>query len=219
MNKKYSVNEAFFDKFNQNSAYLLGFIAADGNITLDEYNRPARLSIGLSTKDIAFLEKVKILLDFSGPIITRKQILKTNNKEYSCSLLRINSRKLCQKIYDLGIKNKKSLTIKWLKNIPKKYIHHFVRGYFDGDGSICQRTDKTKNPAIEILGTFNFISNIRKEFSKNTLTKPRSIRKRNKIYLLYINGFPGCKSFKNWIYTNATIFLDRKKNKFDIIYS
>ena len=38
-----------------------------------------------------------------------------------------------------GLTTEKSLTLQFPNNIPDEYLSHFIRGFFDGDGSITVR--------------------------------------------------------------------------------
>lgn len=118
----YTVDEDFFERIDTpNKAYLLGFIMADGNI----YR--TTLTIRLKKDDLAHLEKIKTLLHFTGPI-------KPDNDGKSVSL-RISSLKICQDLEALKCTSNKSLTLEY-PEIPDYLEPHFIRGYFDGDGSI-----------------------------------------------------------------------------------
>ncbi|MDY4183935.1 MAG: LAGLIDADG family homing endonuclease [Candidatus Onthovivens sp.] len=47
--------------------------------------------------------------------------------------------------------------------MPEEYIHHFIRGYFDGDGSISKYQKKENykySYHINIVGTQDFITKL-----------------------------------------------------------
>lgn len=213
MKRTFSVNESYFDNWSENSAYLLGFIYADGNIELDKYNRPTRLGFGLSSKDEVLLEWIKDELKYQGNITRQIQKLKVTQKEYPISRLRISSRKLCQGLYDLGAVNQKTFKITWPKCLPSHLERHFIRGYFDGDGSLTVRNDSTQNPVACLLGTKELLKEIQNKFSDFYDKKIGSLYKRNNIYVLYIHGKPSCKSFCKWLYLDSGIALERKRQK------
>lgn len=62
-------------------------------------------------------------------------------------------------LFALGCTPRKSLTINLIPDIKKEFIPSFIRGYFDGDGSIYQ-TGKIKMWRISFTGTKNFLENI-----------------------------------------------------------
>ena len=124
---------------------------------------------------------------------------------------------MCKRLYQLGIVNRKSLILKW-PEIPKMFIRHFIRGYFDGDGNVHKR----KNNGyciVTILGTYDVLKTIRSNFSKIYGKSIGSISKRKNIYALCLHGNPSCLSFGEWLYFDSIIELKRKKDVFTEIQS
>lgn len=119
------------------------------------------------------------------------------------------------------IKNKKSLTCEISNKIPKKYIKDYIRGYFDGDGSITF----TSTDTINFLGTKKTVSFIRDYFFHIGL-KLRSkdmpdICTNKNIFMINYSGVSAYKCLFN-LYENCNEFLDRKmllykkiKNKYE----
>lgn len=58
--------------------------------------------------------------------------------------IQIGSKKLYEKLLKLGFTPNKSLTLVF-PNIPDNVLRHFLRGYFDGDGSTSLAFYKRKN--------------------------------------------------------------------------
>ena len=131
--KKHTVNDKFFDEFNEKSSYILGFIFADGNIAWNPEKGYYSLTITASEKDKVHLEKIRNLLESTKPLLyspkTRSYRLIANNK------------KLCRKLMRLGVIPRKSLTLKF-PDIPNEHFRHFLRGIIDGDGSIGYQNRK-----------------------------------------------------------------------------
>ena len=57
------------------------------------------------------------------------------------------------------------------EDLDKDLIRHFVRGYFDGDGSIYKNNGKYPFYSISIVGTDNLLNFIHDYFYRNNLTK------------------------------------------------
>ena len=132
---KTSVNETIFDNINsKEAAYLLGFYIADGSLSGNYF------AIALNEKDKNTLEMLKNIiapnyrLSFASERVN-KQGIKTNpmyrlsiyNKHISNVLNSYNFGK--NKTY-----NNKSIN----KIVPKEFMWHFIRGYWDGDGCISK---------------------------------------------------------------------------------
>ncbi len=107
-------------------AYILGFIAADG--ALIKNKRGANfLEIEITDKEL--LKSIRKILGSNHKISTRHRSSKLSYR------LQIGSKAIYNDLFKLGIKPKKSLTIK-LPKTPNNYFNHFLRGYFDGDGNV-----------------------------------------------------------------------------------
>ncbi|NVM31447.1 MAG: hypothetical protein HWN65_21595 [Candidatus Helarchaeota archaeon] len=117
------MNENFFKAPSPEREWVLGFIFADGCISL---TKNIHFTLGLAQKEPEILQKIKNLLQTEAPI---KRINKTG-----CHILRINNKKLVRDLLQFGLHPRKSLTIEYPENI--KYHSHFIRGFFDGDGCV-----------------------------------------------------------------------------------
>lgn len=135
--KKYSCNDKFFTKLNPVSAYWLGFIAADGAL----YSRDKALLIGLRKKDANHLRK------FLDAIKSNSKIgyVQSNKSAH----INIYSSDISTSLIRLGITPNKSLRIKDVQ-IPSRLTSDFIRGLFDGDGSISGK--KITHVQFQIAG-------------------------------------------------------------------
>src|SRR3989344_5954833 len=138
--KKHTVNESFFDKFNEKSVYTLGFIFADGNISWNQEKGYYSLTITASEKDKEHLENLRRGISSTKPLLYSD---KTNSER-----LIVNNKNICQKLISLGVTPRKSLTVKF-PNIPKTYLRHFIRGVIDGDGNV-RYVSRERSPYFEI---------------------------------------------------------------------
>lgn len=130
--KKYKINEKFFETIdNQEKAYVLGFLYADGNLHKNKNN----FSIELSEKDIKILKKIKSVLQSNHKLFKHIQYNKKYKKYYIGYRLTVCNVKMCNDLLKIGVVSNKSLNIKF-PDIKINLLCHFIRGYFDGDGSI-----------------------------------------------------------------------------------
>ncbi|MFH1402529.1 MAG: LAGLIDADG family homing endonuclease [Patescibacteria group bacterium] len=143
MGIKYKVNEEFFDKWNEEMAYILGYIYADGSIEDASYLRGKYIRV--TSTDKITIKNIKRLLKSEHTIVKKPAF--ENNKE--AFLLRIGSHKLYSSLTKLGVYPNKSLTVDFPKKIPSKYLKDFIRGYFDGDG--CVHIEKTTNNKNKVI--------------------------------------------------------------------
>tara|TARA_R110000868_G_scaffold46524_5_gene153637 strand:+ start:21154 stop:21981 length:828 start_codon:yes stop_codon:yes gene_type:complete len=219
--KIYSCNNNIFYKENENAFYLAGFIAADGCVR----NRVRKkcisksLIIALSNKDHEHLEKIKMALQSNNPI--KSIIIKPNKKVkvYSHqSRIEIYSAQIVNDLLKFNITPNKTYTYNmpdWLIN--HELVNHFIRGYFDGDGSIGKYKkppSKILHSQLNMLGTELFIKQYKTIIEQNCNVNDNKIIKINNIYSLSYSGNNVVKRIYEFLYKDATIYLDRKKDKF-----
>ena len=200
LRKEIDFNINFFETIDTEAkAYWLGYISADGCIGMD--NNCYRVEI--TSKDIEHLEKWHRDIDSNHEIHISYE---KYGKSIHCS------EKMYHDILKYGITERKSLTLEINFNlIPQSLIHHFIRGNFDGDGTICFENKKNirKQVVVVFLGTQHLISNIQK-----ILNIKNKIRKIENIYSLSVSGNKKTMTILNWMYNNATIYLDRKYQRY-----
>ena len=119
---KYSLDEKFFDKWSGAMAYVLGFWFADGYMRHEKSYRIVFIS-----NDRNILRQIRRVLGASHPI--------TDRKTDRSLVLSVFSKRLYQRLAILGGLRRKSRTVRFPR-IPDKYLKDFIRGYFDGDGSV-----------------------------------------------------------------------------------
>lgn len=193
--RKYHFNERFFENIDtEEKAYWVGFICADGNIYRNG------LHIHISIKDIEHLKKLITSMNADNNIVHHKDNTIT---------LSFNSEILTKDLEKSNITPKKTFTCEF-PILKERYISHFIRGLFDGDGciyigerckvwSIYTASEKMKNQLVEnILKYTKIICRVYKQGNGYTITFSK------KQDILTIRDF---------LYKNATVFLERKKDK------
>lgn len=126
--RKYHIDDTFLDKIDScDKAYLIGFIAADGTIQPD-----GSIKIALSTKDKELLIKFQAILETNYPI--RDSITKDG---YEVSTFVFRSKSIRERLFEYNVVRGKTYFFSFPKTLPKKYYIDFIRGYWDGDGTIC----------------------------------------------------------------------------------
>ena len=155
--RKYEVNDKYFDKQTKNSVYLLGFIAADGTVSKDSN----QIKIGLSSVDKEFLEAINRELQNEHPVFSYE----TDNG-YQVSELKLTSKRIKDELAKYNIIPRKTYSFEFPDLIDKQFYLDFIRGYFDGDGSvstagpnairfqICSNRPGVLNKIVDILYSY-----------------------------------------------------------------
>jgi hypothetical protein len=210
--KNKEVAHDFFDNIdNEIKAYLFGFFLADGCV----YDKN-RIGICLSNIDEYIIDLYrdyiypkglkKILNNTKGALNRKPQII-----------FRINSFRIVNALAKYGVGPRKTYADIQIPKIDDELIHHVIRGYFDGDGCICIRlTGINKGlAAISIVnGSDSILKSINSYIPKDIKT---SILYRKTSATLNIRTQSHIIEFGNYIYKDANFYLQRKKDKFNLI--
>jgi AraC-like DNA-binding protein len=199
---KFKVDEQFFNRDTPDSFYIAGFIAADGCVGSD-------LSIRLSTIDRRHLEKINEALRSDRSIRDYK------NNYNGVSVLRISSSQILKDLLKFNIVERKSLIYEfpdYVINHPLK--SHFMRGYFDGDGSFYIQNQYNEKVCFGLRGTRSFLSTYRSILEKECDLKHRKteIPLYNNCGQLAYGGNRNILKISHFLYQDAEFFLQRKKD-------
>jgi len=142
------INEDFFSSWNSDMAYIFGLLITDGCISKTK-NGSYRISLCLNDRDL-LLRVAKAM--GSDHTITESKYQKNMN------VLIFGREKIAQDLLRLGMKPRKSLDVKFPK-VPKEYLNYFIRGVFDGDGSVYYDLRSKDSPLKTIFtsGSREFI--------------------------------------------------------------
>lgn len=206
---RYTLNQNYFETIDtEHKAYWLGFIYADGYVGDENYNN---IVIGLSDKDFLHLEKFKNDIEYTGDI-RLSEIKQGFETENNACVINFSNKKMASDLRALKLYPNKSTTMTEFPDIPEDLIKHFIRGYFDGDGSI---TDHIRNDSrnhrfiMTILGTIDFLNIMSDKLPVNILTRP--CKSSNMQYLVCSKTEDMIHLF-HYFYDDSTIYLDRKYN-------
>ena len=203
-NSKYNINAHYFDTIDTESkAYFVGLLLADGHVSKDGL-------IMLTMKDLDIVEKFRYVIGSNAPIKTDR---------YRNYAFNIRCKIMYEALISLGFTNRKSYQIdleRILSHIPKTLEHHFVRGLFDGDGSIrIYHYDYLKNPQYHFgfTGLQNVVDYVKRYCGLHTKT----VKESDITYTCVSSCKETINDIYSKLYTNATIYIDRKYQTFQEI--
>ena len=226
MKRKYDVNDNYFDTIdNQNKAYILGFLYADGC----NYDERGCFKIDLQEEDRYMLEIFKKELEFQGNITCsfKGGYKKFGKEEFLCKPcygLSIYSKQLSKQLSLKGcVSNKSNIMTFPNENIlPRELQRHFIRGFMDGNGTINywidNKTTNHKKFGLSFCGTTEIVNSIcniiDNKFDTHSSICSRFPDRDNNNVQSNINGNRNIEKILNWIYKDANLYLDRKYNKY-----
>lgn len=224
--KIYSVNESILDIIDtEEKAYWIGFLYADGNVS-----KTNRVRLSVAKKDLEVVERFSYFIYGTNRVKTYKTPL--NKKGQDLVYVDVCNKHLSHRLIELGCPPKKTFILTFPNWIEQKLLHHFIRGYFDGDG--CLSNYKTKQfgrakinkhliineydkSEFSILSTKEFLEELHNIFAKLTINSSiskRHKRRQNNNFTLKVLGNRQIERLMDWIYKDSTIFLRRKYDKY-----
>jgi hypothetical protein len=222
--RRYEITKNYFKIMDsEEKAYWLGFLAADGCIrrrTVGEggKTRGDSIALKLSTLDEKHMEGFRdsICPDAKISYYRSKTITKSGKDSFSDTFnLRINGNELIQDIIKLGVGPRKTFTV-GKPNIDENYFRDFIRGFFDGDGCcyVKEKMGKRGFNTMQINYSFCCASKDLRDFFVEELNKVGITTKSyDNLNLNITGGFLNSKNFFDYLYTDATIYLQRKYDK------
>ena len=200
---RYLCDDYYFDNIDtEDKAYILGLLYADGTNDTKRH----RIMIGLQERDKEILDIIKEKMKIKNPLSYLKIDIANRSNIYR---LHVISKHMSSTLNNLGMCANKSLILEFPEWLNESLYPHFIRGYFDGDGYVSSEKWQYN---CSIVSTYNFCKKVSEILSKelninctiydglhNGVTRTLSIH--NKADAI---------KFLNYIYTDATIFLQRK---------
>lgn len=208
--RKYTIDEYYFKEIDtEKKAYWLGFLFADG------YNHTKKyvVKIALQERDGYILEFLKKEIKYTKPLSFVK---KRKDTEQNQLVLTITDKRTSMFLENHGVVQNKSHILKFPQNLRENLIIHFIRGVFDGDGFISNFFKNVRNDSctFSITGTYDICNNIGKYLYENINTT-YSVKSSRNSFALYIGGRLQIAKIHKFLYKDATIFLERKKERFE----
>lgn len=208
LRKKYFCNENFFKTQNSDMAYILGFLAADGTVRKD----CNEIKITVAQKDKDILEKIKEKLEFTGPIRYA-----TTSKGFDIATLAITCQEYKKDLAEYNIIPLKTFTFSMPEKLDRKYWIDFIRGYWDGDGTICTAGKNVIKSSLCSAHkiTLEQILNFLEEYYGIPQVNIQSRKGKNPLFYFQYSINSTKKLHKALYYDDNVICLQRKKDKFN----
>lgn len=215
-NRIYGLNTHAFDEIaTEAQAYWLGFLFADGNVS---GSRIVRIYVAESDRDI--LVKFRDFMSSEAPI---RDFSVTTNKKVDARQSNINMTDLYlgHRLNELGIiPNRKHDGVSWktcLYSVPPELQHHWIRGWFDGDGA-AHADLSHRGPSLSFHGPKELLLEVRTILAREQDTNPDLVVSENTkyyvnhpIYSLRYSGRNMVNKVADFLYKDAHIWLPRKR--------
>lgn len=168
----------------------------------------------MNSKDKEFLEKIRNILSSDYPIKDYKI-----KEKYEVSRFSFRSEKIKEEFKKYNITENKTYTYSFPTNLDKRYIIDFIRGYWDGDGTVCLSGNYPRTSLcghqLEVLEyILDFLE------CEYNIPKVNIYKDKNDVYYFQYSVKSSEKLY-NVFYSNLSndsLFLVRKYNKFKELF-
>lgn len=215
--RKFNIDENYFDVIDtEEKAYFLGFLYADG------HNNIKKHTVNLRIMDEEIIRKLNNLIS-NDNIIWQYKVGKN-----ICYTLSICSKHMSEILSKYGCGKNKTFNCFFPENIiSDNLLNHFMRGYFDGDGSIYNYIIKRNNNKIShavgfsVIGAYNLINKYLDILVNNCNISKAKLQYKNKndkrVCSFLYSGRNQIITIYKYLYKDANIFMQRKYEKFQYI--
>ena len=206
------INEKYFDEVNDfKKAYWLGFIMADGYTYKTPNREKYELAIKIKSIDIDHLKEFAKDIEFPEEKIIIGSGKRNGNVNYYCQLRTYNTYLVKTVMNKHKIVQNKTYVQCLPDSIPEEYISDFIRGYWDGNGTLKKASWSACTMSYQLIESFakyfdenNIEYTLRKELCKSG----------NYLHLIRIRS-KSHDTFVKLIYPPEKYAL---KRKYDLIY-
>lgn len=206
---KTTVNEGFFSSWSSEMAYVLGFVYTDGCLSPHKNGGGALI---IAQKDPEILNKIAALMN------CETKLSYTARREYPTGAagalwhFRIWSRRIYTDLLAIGLTPRKSRSITF-PAVPWESVRHFIRGCWDGDGSVYITRRDNRIAASFVSGSMDFVTGMLAMLYKAGLPE-RRVSPTSLIRPSYSFRFSGrsCERLYHFMYDGvpASQYLERK---------
>lgn len=193
-------NSILFKSWTPEEAWLAGLIWADGCLFDDRGTQ----RVQISTTDEEIAQQVS---DITGCSISSSERVGNRKRYYR---LGFSSFQPVSRLVSMGLQERKSKCALW-PQIPGE-LPSFVRGYFDGDGTIYRDAGQLR---VAIVGSDSFLLGMERavrfecEFKQRSLTETAS-----GMFLLRFDSRQDVDRLYEFMYQPQRPCLERKRKKF-----
>jgi hypothetical protein len=201
--RKFCIDEDYFSRIDsEREAYALGYFVAEACLQRRAH-RSISVHIKVSINEREHLQK--LISQFSNYQVR----IGHGEKEPVC-VVQITSTKIANDLHSWGVPFPRELSR--FPRIDPSLFNHFIRGVWDGDGTICKSDGQW---IFVVCGSYPLLEGIQRVLiQKCNLMQVKICRdSRRFLYYLKYTGNKQVPRILSWLYEKAKIYLERKYRK------
>ena len=215
------VDRNFFKEWTLEMAYVLGFFAADGSMVAGSRGNHY---ISFHSTDRQLLVAIRGVLGSNHKIAIHKKAENGSTRNWKPAYqVQIGSREMFEDLLKLGMTPNKTSRLKF-PDVPVRFLSDFVRGYFDGDGSVSvhtyQKSDRV-HPSTVLLtrfacGSEQFLASMKERLHERARLRGGSLKYFGGAWRLGYSVRDSLRLY-DFMYNSPAggLFLNRKKKVFE----
>jgi len=204
----------FLELTSDQAAYWLGFLAADGCVY--RWRNSLGFRLKLSSKDFQHLRRFRRLLRTDTPTPLR------HGQGYSWVQIEIWDKQFTDALARWSIIPNKARNLTFPKQLPPSLIPAYIRGYFDGDGTVYRRrtfykgTQRNETVCRFISSSTSFLTDLAIILNEHGIVTHKMYRnqKSNAFFLPLSGKRDNLRRFSDYLYAGSTCSLARKRTIF-----
>ncbi len=217
--RRYPADQDFFQTIDTEAkAYYLGLFYADGCVS--QYSTgywKSALTLTAEDAEVLLPLAVAVYAGRKDPLKLKGRVVKRGAKTYTERAARsfvVYGERFAKHLVDKGCTPKKSLTLQFpsFEIVPRHLFHHFVRGYFDGDGGVSSQTNRPDCISVSVVSSEPFIDGLIEYLDRQVGVKAAK-RKAGRVFYAGFSSRNDIKRFAEHIYRDQTIHMKRKRQK------
>ena len=199
----YAINEKFFREWSPEMAYILGLLITDGNVS-------DRGTISLCMNEQGLLRKVASAMSAMHNVTPSKH-------QQGLHMFHFTRVEILKDLTELCVVPRKSMTVRF-PEVPEPFLADFIRGVFDGDGSVFFDSRSERYPVRTkfVSSSQAFIQRLEMALQKLDMPARRIYEQptKNGISYMFRYGHKDSEKLYRIMYANGSLFLERKYQKF-----
>lgn len=197
--KHKNFDESFFMRQTPNMAYMLGWLAADGNVS--DRNE---IKILLKATDIVMLRNLASMINLTNKISESSYFDQRTQKVYHKASFCFTSEVVVTELAKYGIVPRKSLILSYPQCLESDDIRrHFIRGYLDGDG--CIQRMGNRDSSVSFVGSPVFVEELQRDINRMLQWQVKgTVQHRHNCSTLKYGGNRSALHLLSWLYADTT---------------